>query len=75
VTAAGALKQLYEEHGFELLLGERCPGGEVGAHYARSPEGRQFVFKWSDDRDDLAYFEHIVHRVSRLRTLGYPAPA
>jgi hypothetical protein len=74
VTAATALRQLADEHGLELRLGGPCPGGEVGAHYARAADGRRFVVKWTDDRSDLADVAHVVERVDRLRDVGYPAP-
>lgn len=74
MTAATAIRQLADEHGLVLRLGGRCPGGEVGAFFASAGGGRRFVLKWSDDRDDLAYFGRIVERVNRLRSVGYPAP-
>jgi Phosphotransferase enzyme family len=74
MTAGQVVDLIHEAHGLRFSLDGRCPGGEVGAHYARSPDGTRFVFKWSEDADDLAYFASVVDRVTRLRAAGYPAP-
>jgi thiamine kinase-like enzyme len=74
MTAATAIARVNEEHGLRLMLGDRCPGGEVGAHYATADGGRRLVFKWTDDQADAGYFESVRRRVERLRDRGYPAP-
>lgn len=74
MTAADALVQVEEEHGVAFSLVGRCPGGEVGAHYADAADGRRFVFKWSDDPSAVSYFERVVGRVETLRRRGYLTP-
>jgi hypothetical protein len=74
MTAMEALDRVNVAHGLGLSFEGRCPGGEVGAHYAGGADGQRFVFKWSDDWADLDYFSAVRTRVTRLRAVGYPAP-
>jgi Phosphotransferase enzyme family len=78
VTAETALAQVREQHGIGLTLEGRCPGGEVGAFYARSEAGIQHVFKWFDaplsGELDLTGFTWLIDKLGRLREKGYPLP-
>ena len=74
MTASEALDRVYDAHGVRFWLEGRCPGGEVGAHYARNEDGERFVFKWSDVEDDFSYLAAVADRVALLRASGYPAP-
>jgi Phosphotransferase enzyme family len=74
MTAAEAIAQVNEAHGVAVTVGDRCPGGEVGAYYATDERGRLLVFKWSDDPRDAGYFASIQGRVQRLADRGYPVP-
>jgi hypothetical protein len=74
LTADAVLRELRTEHGISLRLGGRCPGGEVGAHYADDEDGRRFVFKWSTDLGDADRLALVVSRVNAMRAIGYPAP-
>jgi hypothetical protein len=55
-------------------LERRSPGGEVGAYFARSGDGRRLVFKWSEDPRWSTELCSVVERVERLRSKGYLAP-
>jgi hypothetical protein len=74
VTAVECLQQLRNQTDLSLIFEGQAPGGEVGAHFARSADGQRFVFKWSDEPSDVGYFEGIVYRVGLLRQVGYPVP-
>ena len=74
MTPADALLQIAQLHDIAFTLEGKCPGGEVGAYYARRNDGRRFVFKWSDDTEDMDNLSRIAHRVNRLCEKGYPAP-
>ncbi len=74
MTAATAIARVNEEHSLGVTLGERCPGGEVGAYYASAADGRRLVFKWSDDPLDRGQFDAVCHRVDHLRARGHLAP-
>jgi hypothetical protein len=74
MTASQAISQANEERGLGVVLGERCPGGEVGAHYATDRTGKLLVFKWSDDPKDARFFEAVRERVQILEQRGYPVP-
>ena len=74
VTAEQVLDAVRAAHGEHMVLEGRCPGGEVGAHYARTSDGHRVVFKWSEDPGRLGELSRMVERVERLRAKGYPAP-
>jgi hypothetical protein len=50
-----------------------CPGGEVGARYARGPRGEAYVYKWLEGHS-MAWATALVEHVEHLRANGYPAP-
>src|SRR5262249_29692611 len=73
VTASDVVRRLRTEHGLELQLAGRCPGGEAGAYYVDDREGRRHVLKWF--AEPLAgRLGRVVRQVSSLREVGYPAP-
>jgi hypothetical protein len=74
VTAEAVLEAVRERHGWAIRWEGPCPGGEVGAHYARASDGRRLVFKWVEDLERLDGLTTMVERVERLRAKGYPAP-
>jgi len=74
MTPHGALAQVHAEHGLDLALEGQCPGGEVGAYYARASDGTRYVFKWFDDPVELNRLNAMVERLSRLRAKGYLLP-
>ena len=75
MTPEAALAAVQSRHGQILALEGRCPGGEVGAYFARAADGTRLVFKWTDDPAHLDELARMVGRVSRLRAKGFPAPA
>lgn len=74
MTPLDALNQVQERYGIGLSFDGRCPGGEVGAYYARAEEGGRYVFKWLDDPIDMTGLIEMVERLSRLRRRGYLLP-
>jgi hypothetical protein len=74
VTPETVIERVNAEHHLDLRFGGRCPGGEVGAHYAVAADGARFVFKWFDDVTDDDWRLRIPARIERLRAKGYPAP-
>jgi len=74
MSPEGVLSQLRSQHGIDLIFDGRCPGGEVGAYYARSDHGHRCVFKWFDGTLPFDHFPEMVRQVSRLRTKGYLLP-
>jgi hypothetical protein len=60
-------------HGIDLVLGERCVGGETGAYGARL-DGEAVVVKWSPSPAIAERWAVAADRVERLRAAGYPAP-
>ena len=74
MIATAALEYLRTLYNVDAVFEGRCPGGEVGAYFARRTDGTRFVFKWSDDLNDLHFYESMVDLVNRLRLLGYPIP-
>lgn len=61
-------------HGVELTLEGRCPGGEVGAYFARSADGGRLVFKWSQRPERFPVLVDLVEVLGRLHHDGYPLP-
>lgn len=74
MTPEAALEQLGAAHGFNLTPDGRCPGGEVGAHYARAEDGRRLVYKWYPGAHRLEALQRVVDRAERLRDRGYLMP-
>ena len=60
-------------HGVDLVLGERCVGGEVGAHFA-CLDGEPVVVKSSSSPASARRWAVAVDRVERLRLAGFPVP-
>jgi hypothetical protein len=75
MTPDDAVRALAEERGIVVVLEGRCPGGEVGAYFVRTDVGAQYVLKWSDDTDDLDFFQRLVPLLSKLKADGYPMPS
>jgi aminoglycoside phosphotransferase (APT) family kinase protein len=73
VDAVKALEGVRRHHGIDVVVGDRCVGGEVGAYFARLGDAT-VVFKWSDRPERADDWARAVERVERLRAIGYPAP-
>ena len=73
MTAEDAVRALSEEHGLQLKVVGKCPGGEVGAYFVDADDGTRYVLKWTDN-DDVEFFEHLVPRLNAMRTDGYLLP-
>jgi hypothetical protein len=74
VTADVVAAALREATGAAFTIEGRCPGGEVGAYFARREDGIRVVLKWVEDPESMPALEAMVRRVERLRIKGYPAP-
>jgi hypothetical protein len=72
LTLHAVLRELQARYGLALIDEGPCPGGEVGARYARGQRGEQFVYKWLEGHT-LAWATTVVDGVTRLRANGYPA--
>lgn len=62
-----ALDEVAERHGLVLVDEGPCAGGEVGARFARTADGRRLVYKVTGDVPPVATLD-------RLRDAGHPLP-
>ncbi|HKH88542.1 MAG TPA: aminoglycoside phosphotransferase family protein [Acidimicrobiales bacterium] len=74
MTPDAAVAELRVHHGIDLHLEGRCPGGEVGAYYARAEDGSRYVLKWIEGATALVDFVAMAERLTRLRARGYLLP-
>jgi hypothetical protein len=74
MTAEEVLHAIEVSHGEHYVWAGQCPGGEVGAHFALTPDGRRHVFKCSESHSSTQEFALVAERVQRLRDKGYLAP-
>jgi hypothetical protein len=75
VTAEAVLDLVAHLHGVAIDLEGRCPGGEVGAYYGRTADGRRIVFKWWERPETEPRLRALVRALSRLHADGYPLPS
>lgn len=74
LTADQVLALVEARHGLSIRLEGRCPGGEVGAYFARLPAGEHVVFKWSENPEREPRLRAVVDALTSLRMSGYPVP-
>jgi hypothetical protein len=73
---AGQLARvLFEQTGIRLAIEGACAGGQVGAAYARWPDGHVGVLKWRPHVTVDEFRSGPAAVAGHLRALGYPAPA